>query len=403
MSALPRILVLTSTLPRWQGDTTPPFVLDLCRELAREFEVHVLAPHATGAARHELVAGVHVHRFRYLPGRWQRLAYDGGITARIRRRPWFLLQVPCLVMAQLAATLRLVRTLHPVVIHAHWLLPQGLVARLVSRLCGTHPAVLCTLHGTDMHDWHWPPLPWLKSWLLRAMTRVTAVSASLGRAAVAAGADPGNVDVVPMGVDVDGVFHRGIDDSRVPGSAVFVGRLVPGKGVEILLRAWAQLAPDPAARQLIIIGDGPARAQLEQLADSLGLQGRVHYTGALPPPAVAEQFRSAAMAVFPFTGPEGLGIVVAEAQACGCPVVVSDIPAMADLVQAGRTGIVVKNGDVNALAGALSSLILDPGRGKVLAQAARVEVAGKFGWTEVGARYRAIIRQLVSPPAGHSR
>jgi glycosyltransferase involved in cell wall biosynthesis len=102
------------------------------------------------------------------------------------------------------------------------------------------------------------------------------------------------------------------------------------------------------------------------------------------------------MAVFPFTGPEGLGIVVAEAQACGCPVVVSNIPAMADLVQAGRTGIVVTPGDVDGLVGALSSLIGDPDQGRALAQAARTLVERKFGWSEVGARYQEIVRKLVS-------
>ncbi|HEY0675481.1 MAG TPA: hypothetical protein VGD25_04670, partial [Immundisolibacter sp.] len=74
----PRLLVLTSTFPRWVGDHEPPFVFELSRRLAQQFEVHVLAPHAPGAQLQETLDGVHVQRFRYAPEPLQQLAYDGG-------------------------------------------------------------------------------------------------------------------------------------------------------------------------------------------------------------------------------------------------------------------------------------------------------------------------------------
>ena len=61
------ILVLTSTFPRWKGDVEPPFVHELARRLTDSFDVHVLAPHAPGSKRREILDGVHVHRFRYGP------------------------------------------------------------------------------------------------------------------------------------------------------------------------------------------------------------------------------------------------------------------------------------------------------------------------------------------------
>ncbi|RPJ15456.1 MAG: hypothetical protein EHM37_03645, partial [Deltaproteobacteria bacterium] len=63
----PAVLVLTSTFPRWEGDVEPPFVYELARRLTDSIVVHVLAPHAPGSKRREILDGVHVHRFRYGP------------------------------------------------------------------------------------------------------------------------------------------------------------------------------------------------------------------------------------------------------------------------------------------------------------------------------------------------
>ena len=93
-SGKPRVLVVTSTLPRWSGDTEPAFVLDLCRALATRYEVVALAPHCRGAERLERQPGLEVRRFRYFLERGEVLAYEGGILPKLRRRPWLWLLVP---------------------------------------------------------------------------------------------------------------------------------------------------------------------------------------------------------------------------------------------------------------------------------------------------------------------
>ena len=92
------ILVLTSTFPRWKGDVEPPFVHELARRLTDSFDVHVLAPHAPGSKCHEILDGVHVHRFRYGPAILERLAYQGGILANLKKISgtlWFGAVVSC--------------------------------------------------------------------------------------------------------------------------------------------------------------------------------------------------------------------------------------------------------------------------------------------------------------------
>ena len=60
-----KVLVLTSTFPRWKNDTTPPFVFELEKRLSKDFEIHILAPHHKGAKKEEIMEGLHVHRFQY--------------------------------------------------------------------------------------------------------------------------------------------------------------------------------------------------------------------------------------------------------------------------------------------------------------------------------------------------
>src|SRR5262245_28869404 len=130
MTAKPRLLVLTSTYPRRSGDDGPAFVHELCRLLLPHCDVLVLAPHAAGIATREVLDGVAVRRYRYLPERWETLAYDGGIPEKLRRERWRLLQVPFLVAGLVLATLDEVVRGGRHLIHAHWLLPQGLIAGL---------------------------------------------------------------------------------------------------------------------------------------------------------------------------------------------------------------------------------------------------------------------------------
>ena len=81
-----RILVTASTFPRWQGDTEPPFVFELCRRLQkRGVDIDIIAPHAPGAKAMEVMDGINVYRYRYGPERLEVLAYQGGILANLKR------------------------------------------------------------------------------------------------------------------------------------------------------------------------------------------------------------------------------------------------------------------------------------------------------------------------------
>ena len=119
-----KVLVMTSTFPRWAGDHGPRFVFELCRHLCTDFDVTVLAPHAPGAKTNEILDGIRVVRFRYFFEWGESLAYQAGILPNLRSNPLRYVLVPGFLVLQFIALIRLLHQQKFSAIHAHWLIPQ---------------------------------------------------------------------------------------------------------------------------------------------------------------------------------------------------------------------------------------------------------------------------------------
>ena len=191
----------------------------------------------------------------------------------------------------------------------------------------------------------------LKSPIIRAAHKVTAISTPLQKIAEDCGAN--NVALIPNGIDLD----RVVAFQKVSGRILFVGRLEPMKGVDTLLHAFAKVRGDGI--HLRIVGDGSQRQKLESLALELGITDRVTFVGYVPVEHVYEEFAKAEI----FCGlsrSEALGNVFLEAQASGCAVIGTNVGGIPDIVKHGETGLLVSPDDVDAAAQAMQSLIEDP-------------------------------------------
>jgi glycosyltransferase involved in cell wall biosynthesis len=399
-----RILVMASNFPRWKGDSWSPFILFQAEGMARlGHEVHVLAPHATGAAMHEQFGEVQVHRFRYAPERWQSLAYGGGILQNLRRNPLAWALVPAFLLAEMMAMRRIVRRQEIELIHAHWFIPQGLIAAL-GTFIGRRPIVM-TAHAGDV----FATRDRLRRGLLRhAAARTgaaTAVSGPLAREFEGlTGIRP---DIIPMGVDVSR-FHpagrRAVTGTATRGGGphiLSVGRLAAKKGLHHLLDALALVVQDLPGVRLTVVGDGPIRPDLEAQAARLGISDRVSFLGMLPNEDLPARFAAADLFVVPSiideTGDrEGLPVSILEAAASGVPVVASDVGGISDFVEDGVTGLLVRPGDATVLADAIQRLASDGGLVRTMVIAARARVEDGFSWDSVSDRFDTIYRRLLA-------
>ena len=297
-----RILVLPSTFPRWAGDRGPPFVCELCKRRAGAHEVFVLAPHCRGAADQEMMGErLAVRRFRYAPELLELLAYEGGILENLKRARWRYLLVPLFFFAEWRAALRAIRRERPDVIHAHWIVPQGVVA-VIARLAAfgaKRPAIVCTSHGTDLFALRGALASQFKACVVRRAAVLTVVSAAMKTQALRLGALAENVRVMPMGVDARQRFYPDGGARRSANELLFVGRLVRQKGIVHLLEAFATVRESNSDAPLVVVGAGPLERELRRHAQELAIDAAVTFAGAVANENLARYYRRAAALVVP--------------------------------------------------------------------------------------------------------
>jgi GalNAc-alpha-(1->4)-GalNAc-alpha-(1->3)-diNAcBac-PP-undecaprenol alpha-1,4-N-acetyl-D-galactosaminyltransferase len=173
---------------------------------------------------------------------------------------------------------------------------------------------------------------------------------------------------------------------------ISMGRLEEQKGFDLLLNAFAKIAPKYPDWQLLILGRGELREQLSQMKDDLGLSGQVIFTGALSNPfTVLKQGKLFVMA----SRSEGFPMAHGEALACGLPVVCTDCPSgPSEMVRQDIDGLLVPNQNITALATAMASLMSnEPQRQKLSTKAP--EVLERFGLNAIVAEWEILINKLL--------
>ena len=166
--------------------------------------------------------------------------------------------------------------------------------------------------------------------------------------------------------------RAGIDEHTV--TFLFCGQLIPRKGVDTVLRAFARVQARGLAPALLIVGDGPQRAELESLASALGIAHAVTFAGFAEPEALPPYF-AAADAIVVASRQEGWGLVVPEAMAAGLPVLASDrVNAAVELIEPGRNGFLFPVDDESTLADHMATLVRERERIPVMSREAQARV-----------------------------
>ncbi len=351
------------------------FVWDLARELAgRDHEVTVIG----GAGpRREAAPGVRVITFPFTPRSfWQAIPPLRRAYAEAKLLERLSLAVPALPHLASGGY---------DIIHIQKPYDLG-PALLAGRLGGAKVILGC--HGEDFYRGDRP----------LARMAAAAVSCSRFNAATVARRYGFMPQVVFNGVDI-GMFRPVSPDADLRGRLglpsdmpllLFVGRLQPWKGVETAIRALACI-PDAA---LLVAGAGEDLPRLEQIVAELGLGARVRFLGELERHALPRLYRSADLLLATSHASETFGIGPVEAQACGLPVVASRFGGFPEVVDEGRTGILVPPREPQALADAINALLGDPSRRAAMSAAAPAWAA-QFAWPAVTDRIEAVYRSIL--------
>jgi len=247
-------------------------------------------------------------------------------------------------------------------------------------------------------------VPWRRKFQLPAIlgiaSRIITPSTELREKTIEAGIAPEKVDLIPNGVDV-ATFSPGPRDAELAaryglaqGDRVLVipRRLDPKNGVDVLVGALPHLLSKHPDTKTLLIGDGPERARLEALADSLGVRDRLVFCGSQPRHLMPAHLRLGEIAVLP-SRKEAISLAGLEAMACGLPVAGSRVGGIPEFVSDPATGRLVPPDDPPALAAALASLLDLPYETlRATGERARQSVAERFSWDAAAAKTVACYR-----------
>jgi glycosyltransferase involved in cell wall biosynthesis len=401
------ILALTSSYPLFEGDATAPFIKSITRSVAaRGHTVHVVLPEHR-AWNHPDEERVHFHPYRYsLRRTWTPWGYSEALEGGERIRRSLYLVAPVVVASALRTCRTIAMSEQLDVVHAHWLIPNGLIGSLVARWHGL-PLVV-SLHGSDVAVAE-------RSRALGALARstlgrssaVTGPSFDLLERARALGASD-RLDWLPYGADPDqfGLDVRARDqvrarlDMRSDDVLVLgIGRFVPAKGFDDLVEAVAAARTTSPRIRLLFVGDGPLRSKLESRVERLGLDAATTFAGMAMRIDVPSYFAAADIVAVPSVHHhgyvDGLPNVALEAMANSKPLVVTRVGGLPDIVTDGVNGLVVEEGAPRALADAIAKLAADPELCREMGSRGRALVEERLNWAAVAERLEEIFESAV--------
>lgn len=329
-----RLLLITNVFPNPLQPTRGLFNRELVAALAREHEVRVVAPiswvdewrarggNPLGPDRRALVAGAEVEypRYYYPPRmlrRWYGSFFWWSVRGRVRR---------------------LLQAFQPEVVLGYWAHPDGEAAVRAARRRGVAAVVM--VGGSDVLVLTRDPARQRRVVdVLRSADAVVAVSHDLKAELVRMGVRPETIHVVYRGVDLDRFSPGDRAEARrrlgMPAEGrilVWVGRLVPVKGLDVLLEACVDVRKRGPALSVHLVGDGPLRKSLGAEVRRRGLEDMVFFVGSVSPEHLADWYRAADLTVLPSRS-EGVPNVLREAQACGTPFLASNVGGVREIAR----------------------------------------------------------------------
>lgn len=390
-----KMLMMASTFPRWKNDSTAAFILELAKKLSGSFDVHVLAPHFSGAKKYEEFEGIKIHRFQYFwPESLEKLCYGGGILPNIKNNKFLIIQAFILTICELIVGIKIIIKENIKIIHAFWLFPQGFVAMLLKMFLRTEYIV--TSLGGDMFPFKTGNklfLWWYKK-IVNNAVYVTAVNSTFVQELQ--GLRENKIFYIPNGVNIEKL--KPMKNIKKTRNILFVGRLAEKKGLQYLIEALSGVS-EKLYDKLLVVGEGPLQSSLKEKVKELHLTKKISFLDSKPYEDLILLYNKCLLIVVPSITTaegdrEGFPTVYLDSMACGCPIITTDIEGIKSIIQNNKNGIIVKQKNSEALSKAIISLLNDEKLRMAISKKALEDVRKKYSWDVVSKEYIKLISQI---------
>jgi len=380
-----KILMLTSSFPRYEGDYCGPWILEYCRELVRQgHHVTVIAPAVPNVATNVLSSeSLSVIRFSYWPiESHQKLAHPPGIIPQIKSNKFRYALVPSFLYCFYRCTKNALDGDKFDVIHSQWAIPAGYIGHILSKNYEL-PHVI-TSQGAEFFLPHKHIFSLFTRSALKNCNALLPVSAQMKERSVEYGSDPARTIVVPNAVNTD-IFtpsrdsnfrHKhGIKDSTH--IILTVRRLVPEKRVQDVILAIKEL-PQEYDICLVIGGDGPEYHSLNKMAEELDLKDRIKFIGFVDNSDLPSVYAASDSYVLS-SEQEGLSLSMLEAMSSGLVVVSTECTGGIEAITQSVDGFLYSVGDYTGLSKILINIVkLSDDEKSSIGDNARAKVLKKY-------------------------
>ncbi|MDA9893971.1 glycosyltransferase family 4 protein [bacterium] len=399
-----KILVLTSSFPRWPDDDNSgggKFVLNLSKGYLDKFKVFVLAPGFIGAKRKENIEGLNVRRFYQSPFKHISLAYGhGGILPALKKNKFLYFCIPIFLLNQLIALKKLIKAEKIKIIHAHWALPQGLVATFYKRIFNPKLKILLTINGSDF--WGFDNLfsNKIKKFVFKNSDIITVPNLDV-KLGISKMGVKGDIHVMPMGVDTSFFTNKKKDlhlksKLKIKGPfLLFVGALVENKGIKHLLRALKKILLRHPSTTLVVIGKGALEDELKAFVESNNIFKNVRFLNKyIPYEDLPKYFATCDICILPSLS-EGFPITFMEAISSGTYTVVTEIPVFKTLLKDHKISFMVKPNSDKGIYEKVIEILDNLKEYAPLKEKAREYVVQNHDWVAVQKKYKNTLIRLL--------
>ena len=354
-----KVLFLTQSFIRYRGDISSAYLHVLAKKiLSLGYEVEVLSPHEKGCLFYEKVDDIPIHRFRYGLNRQERLAYQGVMDQLVKKSLSNKLIFVFFLISYFWNAIKLAKKPEVKLIHAHWWIPTGLVATIVSRMFGK-PLVITT-HGTDIRILKPSGISYLLgSFVFQRVSHVTVVSNYLKKKLLSViPITPTKITVRPMPVNVEQFGPSARKDEKESKTILCVARYTKQKRLDTLIDALGLLKSEDIEVNLILIGEGEEEGSLKKQIEEKNLTSQVTFLPLMPQGELNRYYQKSDIVVLPSVD-EGFGLVLVEAQLCRIPVIGADSGGIPDIIVNEKTGLLFPPGDSTSLANCIKRVLTD--------------------------------------------
>lgn len=409
-----KLLVITSSFPRFVGDPAGNFVYELARELVgKGMKILVIAPLSCvhQPPQFAVLNGLEVYRFRhFFPVRYQKLCHGGGFVYKLKVSNLAKIQLPLYILAQLLSAIKLTLSRKVDVVHTHWIVPQGFIGAIIYKFF-KKPHIL-TVHAADVFTLKKIPFgKFFARFIVMNSTKIFVVSNYVSRSLCsmlpesAISEYNNKLKILPMGVNTE-IYRKTPDlEERTCSSEekfiiLFIGRLSEKKGVIHLLEAMVELKSFSERIRLIICGDGPLRQDLEELAKQHELNEIVEFKGFISDTQKIEYLAMADALVVPSIimdsgETEGLPVVILEGLAAGKVVVASNVSGASDAIQNGCNGFLVEQKKPEQIAEKIMFIMNYPEIRENIETNA-LNSSQKYDWSNISHQYEVAIKEALN-------